>query len=224
MLPVTPDPYSSGATSADACWRVPVSSDRFHIITNPYEEDSYKQSSVNNADHDSDIPEGIAERDHGPSERYCLGSHHCVWIGAGCCMSGPFDAGWPAIDAVIRTGVAISAMPISVRTLDDGAWISVDDSRAVGVSDIWPLAVTDFCDCQTAQLLLEAFYDVGVVDGWIVADGVGQCIDCGTAGSVERLAVGRVVDGQFYPVAPESVQSRLEDLGTTERSVRLESR
>jgi hypothetical protein len=39
-----------------------VSSDRFHIITPFYEQESYKQSSVNNADHGSDIPEAIAVR------------------------------------------------------------------------------------------------------------------------------------------------------------------
>lgn len=115
-------------------------------------------------------------------------------------------------------------MTISVRTLDDGAWISVNDSRAVGVSDIWPLAAPQFCECQPTQLLLEAFYDVGVADGWIVADGVGQCIDCGTAGSVERLAVGRAVDGRFKPVTPGRVQSRLEWLGSSPESAQITSR
>jgi len=105
-------------------------------------------------------------------------------------------------------------MAVRVRTLDDGAWISVNDSRVVGVSDIWPLAVTDFCDCPTAQVLLEAFYDVGVADGWIVAGAVGQCIDCGTSGSIEHLAIGRIVDGTFRPVEPDRVQARLEQLDT----------
>jgi hypothetical protein len=115
-------------------------------------------------------------------------------------------------------------MTIRVRTLDDGAWISVNDSRAVGVSDIWPLATTEFCDCQTTQLLLEAFYDVGVADGWIVADGVGQCIDCGTSGPIGQLAVGRIVDGSFRHVAPDRVQARLEGLGTSREAARPASR
>lgn len=115
-------------------------------------------------------------------------------------------------------------MSISVRTLDDGAWISVNDRRAVGVSEIWPLAIAEFCDCQTTQLLLEAFFAVDVVDQWIAADAVGQCIDCGSSGTVEQLAVGRVVDGTFRSVAPGQVQSRLEQLSTPAESIRLTSR
>jgi hypothetical protein len=115
-------------------------------------------------------------------------------------------------------------MAVRLRTLDDGAWISVNDSRAVGVSDIWPLASTEFCDCRTAQVLLEAFYDVCVADGWIVADAVGQCIDCGASGPIEHLAVGRIVDGRFRAVDPAHVQSRLEHLGTEGRPESIASR
>lgn len=101
-------------------------------------------------------------------------------------------------------------MAVSVRTLDDGAWISVNDSRAVGVSQIWPISRYDFCDCQTAHLLLEAFYDVGVDDHRIVAGVVGQCIDCGTKDSIDDLPVGRIVDGEFYAYEPGRTQSVLE--------------
>lgn len=101
-------------------------------------------------------------------------------------------------------------MPIAVRTLDDGAWISVNDARVVSVSDIWPLAVHDFCGCETAYFLLEAFYDVGVDEGRITVGAVGQCVDCGTDGSVDGLAVGRMVDGEFRPYDPASVQATLE--------------
>jgi len=105
-------------------------------------------------------------------------------------------------------------MVVSVRTLDDGAWISVNDSRAVGVSQIWPITRFDFCECETAHLLLEAFYDVGVDEHRIVAGVVGQCIDCGTEGSIDALAVGRIVDGEFQPYEPGRVQSLLEPAET----------
>ncbi|MCL9813602.1 hypothetical protein [Natranaeroarchaeum aerophilus] len=101
-------------------------------------------------------------------------------------------------------------MVVSVRTLDDGAWISVNDSRAVGVSQIWPIARHGFCECEVAHLLLEAFYDVGVDEHRIVAGVVGQCIDCGTEGSIDTLPVGRIIDGDFYAYDSGQVQSLLE--------------
>ena len=102
-------------------------------------------------------------------------------------------------------------MAVAVRTLDDGAWISVNDSRAVSNSDIWPLARHDFCECETAYMLLEAFYDVRV-DSYhrVVAGVVGQCIDCGTEGSIDDLPVGRIIDGEFYPYEPGVPQAMLE--------------
>ncbi len=116
-------------------------------------------------------------------------------------------------------------MVVSVRTLDDGAWISVNDSRAVGVSQIWPIARHDLCGCETAHLLLEAFYDVGVDGRRIVAGVVGQCIDCGTEGSIDTLPVGRVVDGEFSAYEPGQVQSLLEPVeGVPEDEHRLSGR
>lgn len=98
-------------------------------------------------------------------------------------------------------------MAVSLRTLDDGAWISINDARAVGVSEIWPLTRSEFCDCTVSNLLVEAFYDVTVDRSVVVAGVVGQCIDCGTSGSVDRLAVGRIVDGEFHAFDPGRVQS-----------------
>ncbi len=101
-------------------------------------------------------------------------------------------------------------MAISLRVLDDGAWISVNDSREVGVSDIWTLTSTDFCSCETAHVLLEGFSATHVAGPHIVADAVGQCINCGHRDTIDRLPVGRALEGQFAPYDPAAVQSTLE--------------
>ncbi|WP_254766475.1 hypothetical protein [Salinilacihabitans rarus] len=98
-------------------------------------------------------------------------------------------------------------MAISLRTLDDGAWISVDDAREVGVSDVWTLSRGPFCDCEPAYVLVEGFTDAGVDGAVVVAGAVGRCLDCGRQGSVDRLAVGRIVDGEFAPYDPGGVRS-----------------
>ncbi|ADB61725.1 hypothetical protein Htur_2856 [Haloterrigena turkmenica DSM 5511] len=101
-------------------------------------------------------------------------------------------------------------MTIALRTLDDGAWISVNDSRQVSVSDVWTLSRGVFCDCEPAYVLLEGFTDVGVDGSIVTADAVGQCLECGTRDSIDRLSIGRVIDGEFEPYDPESVQSLVE--------------
>lgn len=104
-------------------------------------------------------------------------------------------------------------MPIALRTLDDGAWISVNDSRQVSVSDVWTLSRGVFCDCEPAYVLLEGFFDADV-DGRVVVTGaVGQCLECGTRDTIERLPVGRMVEGEFQPYDPERVQWRVEPDG-----------
>ncbi|ELZ02054.1 hypothetical protein C482_05631 [Natrialba chahannaoensis JCM 10990] len=99
-------------------------------------------------------------------------------------------------------------MTIALRTLDDGAWISVNDSREVGVSDIWTLPGHEFCNCETPHVLLEAFSGVDLrgVDTHVIADAVGMCIDCGTRDGIDSLVVGRIVDGEFKRYEPGSVQ------------------
>ncbi|CAI48665.1 uncharacterized protein NP_1148A [Natronomonas pharaonis DSM 2160] len=99
-------------------------------------------------------------------------------------------------------------MPTSVHQLDDGAWLSVNDSREVNVSDLWWLARHEFCDCAMADFLAEGFVEIGVdypnVEGRIA----GQCIACGESGVTDWLTLGRVVDpeeGTFSPVDTESV-------------------
>jgi hypothetical protein len=99
-------------------------------------------------------------------------------------------------------------MTTSIHQLDDGAWISVNESREVNVSDLWLLARHDFCDCDTADFLAEGFVEVGVDPPVIEARIAGRCIVCGSEGVTDWLTVGRVVDpdeGEFYPVDFESV-------------------
>ncbi|GGN90788.1 MULTISPECIES: hypothetical protein [Haloarcula] len=99
-------------------------------------------------------------------------------------------------------------MTTDVHQLDDGAWISVNDSREVNVSDLWLLARSDFCDCETTDFLAEGFVKVGVDHPDIEARIAGQCIACGASGITDWLTVGRVVDpksGDFYGVVHESV-------------------
>ncbi|ELY40977.1 hypothetical protein [Natronorubrum sulfidifaciens] len=104
-------------------------------------------------------------------------------------------------------------MSIALRTLDDGAWISVNNSRQVSVSDVWTLSRGVFCDCKPAYVLLEAFLDVRVDGPTVVAEAVGQCLECGVRETITYLPVGRIVDGTFEPVDPETVQSVLEPAG-----------
>ena len=100
-------------------------------------------------------------------------------------------------------------MATSLRTFDEGAWISVDDSREVGVSDVWTLTDGEFCSCDTAHVLLEAFSETWIDGADVVASGVGMCIDCGTRDGIGRLPVGRLVDGEFKRYEPGAVHSTL---------------
>jgi len=99
-------------------------------------------------------------------------------------------------------------MTTDVHQLDDGAWISVNDSREVNVSDLWLLAESDLCGCETTDFLAEGFVEVGVNYPDIQARIAGQCIVCGESGVTDWLTVGRVVDpdsGDFYGVVRESI-------------------
>lgn len=96
-------------------------------------------------------------------------------------------------------------MTTAVHQLDDGAWISVNDTREVSVGDLWWLARQEFCGCEMADFLAEGFVEVGVSSREIEARIAGQCIACGANGVTDWLAVGRVIDGDFHSVVPESV-------------------
>jgi hypothetical protein len=99
-------------------------------------------------------------------------------------------------------------MTTDVHQLDDGAWISVNDERRINVSDLWPLARHDLCDCSVADFLAEGFAEVGVDHPDIQARIAGRCIRCGTEGVTGWLTVGRVIDpesGEFYGVDPQTL-------------------
>jgi hypothetical protein len=81
-------------------------------------------------------------------------------------------------------------MPTEVHQLDDGAWISVNNSREVNVSDLWRLHEHDICGCETADFLVEGFVEVGVDGRAIEARIAGQCIACGRSGVTDWLTVG----------------------------------
>jgi hypothetical protein len=92
----------------------------------------------------------------------------------------------------------------SVHQLDDGAWLSVDDSREVNVGDLRPV-VGDLCGCPTTDLLVEGFVEVSVDGRSIEVRVAGRCIRCGASGVTDWLELGRIVDGCFRPVDPTSV-------------------
>ncbi|NEU55309.1 hypothetical protein [Halorussus sp. MSC15.2] len=98
-------------------------------------------------------------------------------------------------------------MVVSVHQLDDGAWLSVNDSRSVPVSQLWLLARHDFCGCEQADFLAEGFVEVGV--DWPDIEGriAGQCVVCGASGVTDWLTLGRVnrETGEFRQVVPSSV-------------------
>ena len=95
-------------------------------------------------------------------------------------------------------------MVTSVHQLDDGAWLSVDDTREVNVGDLWPV-LGDFCSCLATDLLAEGFVEVSVDGRSVEARVAGQCIHCGESGVTDWLELGRIVDGRFRPVDPTSV-------------------
>jgi len=101
-------------------------------------------------------------------------------------------------------------MVTQLRVLDDGAWVSVDNERRVPTSDVWRFVTTDFCDCTTAFVLLEAFTRVGVAGREVAVDGVGRCVDCGEKHTFTGLGVGRVVDGSFRAYPPNAVRAGSE--------------
>ncbi len=96
-------------------------------------------------------------------------------------------------------------MAIAVRTLDEGAWVNVNNTRIVGVSNVWELADHDICDCEIAFFVVEVFTEVGVDGRWVEARAGGQCIGCGEHGTTGWLRVGRVGADDFHAVAVEGV-------------------
>ncbi|MFB6069336.1 MAG: hypothetical protein ABEJ90_05375 [Halobacterium sp.] len=87
-------------------------------------------------------------------------------------------------------------MATRLRLLDDAAWVSVNDRRTVGTSEVWPVA-DGFCSCALTWLAVEAFVDVGAVGRRVDARAHGHCVECGASGTTGWLAVGRVTDDGF---------------------------
>lgn len=99
-------------------------------------------------------------------------------------------------------------MSTSIRSVDRGAWLSVNGKRELGISDLWPLARSDFCECQVTDFLAEGFVEIGVDPPNIEARFAGRCITCGTEGTTGWLLLGRVAnppDGDFLGVDPERI-------------------
>jgi hypothetical protein len=110
-------------------------------------------------------------------------------------------------DGLTAVGRQHPCMTTAVHQLDDGAWVSVNDTREVNVSDLWRLARHDFCSCQLADFLAEGFVEVAPDGADVEARIAGQCIQCGASGVTDWLTLGRVdpETGAFRPVIPESV-------------------
>ncbi|MFB6202149.1 MAG: hypothetical protein ABEI98_09085 [Halorhabdus sp.] len=98
-------------------------------------------------------------------------------------------------------------MPTAVHQLDDGAWVSVNDTREVNVSSLWRLDDGSFCACRLTDFLAEGFVEVGVDGRNVEARIAGQCIQCGTNGITGWLMLGRVDPdtGAFWCVDSEGV-------------------
>lgn len=95
-------------------------------------------------------------------------------------------------------------MTVSLRTLDDGAWVSVDDERRVGASELWYVA--GVCGCPVADFVLEGITGVAVDGRTVAAETYGTCIRCGESVTTDPVPVGRLVDGGFEPLAAGAVR------------------
>ena len=95
-------------------------------------------------------------------------------------------------------------MSVSLRILDDGAWVSVNDERRVAVSQLWPVA--GVCRCALADFLVEGFTDVSVDGLTVTVEAHGTCVRCGQSGTADTLPVGRIVDGEFRELATGTVR------------------
>ena len=101
-------------------------------------------------------------------------------------------------------------MTTRLRVLDDGAWISVDDSREVRVSELWRLNAPDFCQCALADLVVENFQSVGVDGPTVEVRVYGQCSACGDTGITGWIPVGRINGGEFVEIARTAVRTSRE--------------
>jgi hypothetical protein len=96
-------------------------------------------------------------------------------------------------------------MTVPLRTLDDAAWVSVNDERTVSVSELWRFPDPTFCACDLPDFVVEGFVEVGVDGRTVEVRAYGQCIQCGESNTTGWLPVGRTIDGEFYHIERESV-------------------
>lgn len=102
-----------------------------------------------------------------------------------------------------------SRVTTSVRHVDRGAWLSVDGTRELGVSELWRLVDPAFCGCEVTDFLAEGFVEIGADGTAVEARLAGRCVQCGEEGTTGWVTLGHMVEGgrQFRPVDPDTVQS-----------------
>jgi hypothetical protein len=93
----------------------------------------------------------------------------------------------------------------SLRTLDDGAWVSVDDRREASASELW--CVRGVCDCAVGDLLVEGIVAVGADGRTVTARVAGRCLGYDRETVMGHLPVGRVVEGSYRPLAAGAVRA-----------------
>lgn len=101
-------------------------------------------------------------------------------------------------------------MTTSLRLVDRGAWLSVDGTRELGISNLWRLTETEFCGCDVTDFLAEGFTEIGVDAASVEARLSGRCIQCGVEGTTEWIMLGRIADRDertFLPVDNDAVQT-----------------
>ncbi|WP_096391514.1 hypothetical protein [Halopenitus persicus] len=95
-------------------------------------------------------------------------------------------------------------MALSLRTLDDGAWVSAADERRTGASELWH--VTGVCECPIAEFVVEGVTDVAVDGRTVAAETYGRCITCGRSTTTAPIPVGRVIDGRYEPIDRDAIR------------------
>ncbi|WP_410766376.1 hypothetical protein [Haloferax sp. DFSO60] len=96
-------------------------------------------------------------------------------------------------------------MSVSLRVLDDGAWVSVNDARQVSVSELWRLHAPEFCVCDMPDFVVENVLRVGADGRTVSAKVYGQCIACGQTGVPGWVPVGRMYESEFVDIDREKV-------------------
>jgi len=103
----------------------------------------------------------------------------------------------------------LTPVTTSVRHVDRGAWLSVDGTKEIGISDLWQFVDPEFCGCDVTDFLAQGIVELGIEGTTIEARLAGQCIQCGVDGTTGWVKLGRIVttdDQQFYPMDPAAVQ------------------